>query len=175
MTGRRGWWLRRLVTLGCVALFSLTACEDDGTLVLVGPGFKGLRGVWTGFSQVSDAPAALSGLSQPTSTTFTFPVALELSHDNRFVLRTVSFPTSSGQLDGDRTCVGLFARQGRYIEFFPNDACRALPLHRYTIGGTLTALVLESVSGLGLGQPQTPAIRVIMTLDRAASFDIFKH
>ncbi|HWV57566.1 MAG TPA: hypothetical protein VNZ57_08960, partial [Longimicrobiales bacterium] len=127
MMERRG-WRRRLIVLCCAGLCSLAACEDDddGFLVIVGPGGKGLRGVWTGFSQVSSGPAALSGLAEPGSTTFTFPIALDLGHDNRFVLRTVSFPTSSGQADGDRTCTGLFARQGHYIEFFPNEVCRAL-------------------------------------------------
>lgn len=177
MRARFGIW--RALVVCCAAIAALPACDDEGEalLVLVGPSSRALRGVWTGFARISDVPPAIGGATLTGSTTVTFPVALDLGHDDRFVLRTVGFATSSGQLDGDRTCAGLYALRGRYIEFFPNEACRALPLHRYTIGGAVPGgLVLTSVPFFGPEWPREPRIEVVMRLDRAASFDpFFKH
>lgn len=151
---------------------AVSGCDDDdviGRVVVVGALEKELVGVWSGFAQISGSPTALSGLAEPTSTEFTFPVALELGFGGDFVLRTVSFSTNTGQADGNRTCVGLFTLHGGFIEFFPNVACRALPVHRFRLGPAFgPSLVLESVSGLGFGQPQPFPLRVVMRLDRTA-------
>ncbi|HLU25175.1 MAG TPA: hypothetical protein VKZ58_05670 [Longimicrobiales bacterium] len=151
--------------------------DDDGfgpVQVRFDKGFfegKALIGLWTGTEEILESKDVFSSAPGGSSTGpgFAFPVALRLEPFGRFTLWTFNFPVD-GDGSRDRFCEGVFALHGRVIEFFPDRACRALPLSRFRqVRGFPDALVLEAESGPGgIRKPDTDvvSIRVRLTLRR---------
>ena len=125
--------------LGIALCLVWAGCDErDGDLFIlpVRIGARGLAGLWTGHAEITsveDAPRPT--LAGATQRGFAFPVALELRADRVFTLRSFGYPIVGASAEDERFCSGVFALEGNRIEFFPDDVCPALPLHRFTIGG----------------------------------------
>jgi hypothetical protein len=166
----------RWVAACALALVTITTGCDDadgpaGRLVAAEITADALPGFWTGVARVTDGFDEMSALRRDGPTSFGFPVALELRRDRGFVLRAVNFPVAGGGLDGDRFCTGVYNIAGRFLEFYPDHVCRALPLHRYTVGRFVPdGLLLEAESTparLGAGQFENITVRVLFRLERS--------
>lgn len=165
--------------IGAVLLLTGIAvgCEDSDDFgpvqVRFDKGFerKALIGLWTGTEEITGVEDVLSSVpgGSLTGTGFAFPVALRLEPFGKFTLWTFSFPTA-GDTSRDRFCEGVFAIHGRVIEFFPDRACRALPLSRFRfVQGFPDAMVLEAESrprGIRTPDTELASIRVRLSLRR---------
>lgn len=86
-------------------------------------------GFWTGTEEISSTRARAS--LPPEN--LRFPVAVEFRDDRRFTLW--SYRASSGSTGSpDRTCDGVFRTERTTLEFFPEEDCGSLPLHRFVVG-----------------------------------------
>ncbi|HEX7090663.1 MAG TPA: hypothetical protein VF192_11055 [Longimicrobiales bacterium] len=160
--------------LGIALCLVWAGCDErDSTpfIVRAPVGSDRLLGLWTGHAEITSVEDAL----RPTGTGtvqggFAFPVALELRPDRLFTLRSFGYPIVGASAGDKRFCSGVFALQGSRIEFFPDDACPALPLHRFTIGGWFPdGLELEAATRPALpGQVfgEAASVRVRFRLER---------
>jgi len=126
------------VVLGIALCLAGAGCDEhEITPFTPLAGFEpdALDGLWTGRAEITSVERAGTG-SGPGGVQdgFAFPVALELDRDRRFVLRSFGYPAAGAPREDARFCRGVFAVDGNALEFFPDDVCPALPLHRYTIG-----------------------------------------
>lgn len=158
---------RTIMTIGVLACVA-GACEHDGTGLLVGgAGPATVVGLWTGTEEITGETDIRGGPVGAMEEGIRFPVALKLSKHRRFTLRVSRFPVSGGGSE-DRTCRGVWERDGRTLALFPDSACRALPFAEYVIGRSLPdGMTLEASSGrTATGGVQPGNIRVVFALDR---------
>lgn len=160
--------------LGIALCLVWAGCDERDRNPFVVPvrvGSAGLVGLWTGHAEITSA----EGVSRLTGTGtiqngFAFPVALELRADRLFTLRSFGYPIVGASAGDKRFCSGVFALEGSRIEFFPDDVCPALPLHRFTIGGWFPdGLELEAATRPALpGQVfgEAASVRVRFRLQR---------
>jgi hypothetical protein len=170
-SGRTARFLK--VVAVCGVGLAAGGCDEDafGVLGVLEPTHELLAGNWSGFARISNSTDPISMLGEGRGVSYSFPVALSLSYGGTFVLRTVGLPSSNGGGSPDhQPCVGLFAVRGRYIEFFANQSCSALPLNSFTVGRALDrTLVLEAEAGparLGPGHTSPAFVRVVLRLER---------
>ncbi len=169
----------RAVVLGIALCLAGAACEEHEItpfFPLAGFDPPALDGLWTGSAEITSAehttPFVGTGAVQDG---FAFPVALELDRDRTFTLRSFGYPIVGAPTEDQRFCKGVFAVRGNTIEFFPDDVCPALPLHRYTIGRSFPrGLALEArtrpvVPGRFFGE--SVSIRVRFNLELEARRD----
>lgn len=128
--------VRAVVTVLVVGvMMGWVACDDgdhpEGWMFLA-PGSEELAGLWTGQAVIAGSTTGGVGSSGELGGV-RFPISLDLHRNREFTLRTVGYPVSGSNTEA-RTCTGVYRVSARQLEFFPNAACRALPLYRYTIG-----------------------------------------
>lgn len=143
------------IVIGLVA----SGCDGEGPegIVIGDPVEHELAGLWTGTEAITTQGDASSRVQDDG---FQFAVSLMLEKDRRFTLRTFDFPVDGGE---GRLCKGVYRATGRDLEFFPDSFCRALPLHRYTVGRSFPdGLTLEARSGVSSGAD----IRVRILVER---------
>jgi len=164
--------LKRWLPALALSVFGLTACDGDDTpegILFFDPLPEQLVGLWTGIEEITTRGDRVLGPGGTGQGGFSFPVALELTKDRGFTLRSFGFPVG-GNGGGDSFCAGVFRAEGQTIEFFPNSACRALPLNRFTIGRFFPdGLVLEAETGHALPGTASSAaadIRVMIRVER---------
>jgi hypothetical protein len=136
-----------------LAALSLAACDDEPTHVFFeAPSDARLEGAWVGVEEIQ---------TMQDSNVFSFPVLLTLDGSNRFTLFTTNYPASFDDVN-DRTCSGSYTRRSNTLTFFPNTACRALPLTEFTLGRVLqTGVTMEARSNTSFAN-----IKVVIRLDR---------
>lgn len=148
-------WQRSQRTAQCAAalatallVVAFAACDDDESLLVFAELERdALVGFWTGEAEITTEGDISRTEPGPIDEGVTFPVALQLTDKGRFVLHTFNYPVASATTR--RTCSGVYEREGRRLEFFPNVVCRALPLNDYTIGRAVPdVLILEARAGL---------------------------
>lgn len=146
---------RRIAAVAC-GVWAIGCGGDAPEGILVeDPTEWELAGVWTGTEAITSRGDASSTVP---SDGFHFPVSLVLEKDRRFTLRTFDFPVDGGE---GRSCEGVFRASDRELEFFPDATCRALPLHRYTVGRFFPdGLTLDARSGASSGADIRVRIRV---------------
>ena len=106
-----------------------------------------------------------SGVTGP-SRGYSFPVVLTLRADGTFRLFTANLPVSYFS-DEDRDCEGVFTRRNSSVQFFPDEACRALPLSSYAVGRVLPFGLTLQASTANTGQYSAASIgKVQLRLDR---------
>ncbi|HUP90055.1 MAG TPA: hypothetical protein VM100_11910, partial [Longimicrobiales bacterium] len=98
---------------------------------------NGMVGVWAGTEEITTDEDIASNLNFPGTNGFLFPVMIMLEGSGRFTLTTSNYPTSYNDLTR-RTCTGLYTHANSTIQFYPAEACRVLPLSKYTIGRQLS-------------------------------------
>jgi hypothetical protein len=157
----------RILTL-CLSLASaalLSSCDDDGnpTFIFQESARFDLVGVWAGVEDITTVEGG-SGAAGP-SRGFSFPVTLTLRADGTFRLFTGNLPASYFS-DEDRVCEGVFTRQNSSVQFFPAQACRALPLATYAVGRVLPFGLTLQASTANTGQYSAASIKVQLRLDR---------
>lgn len=164
-------WIPRLSALLVLALAACEAGDVPEGIVFLDPKAEELAGLWTGSEEITGTGDVASnfGRGDRNEAGFSFPVSLVLRVDRTFVLRSFNFPTS-GNGEAERLCEGVFRARDRTLEFFPNTACRALPLNRYTIGRFFPdGLLLEARTGAALpvsGAEEVGDIRVRIRVER---------
>ena len=136
-----------------LATLLLTACDDEPTHVFFAePSDARLEGTWTGIEEIQ---------TMQDNNVFSFPILLTLDGSNRFTLFTTNYPASYDD-ENDRTCSGAYTRRSNTLTFFPNQACRALPLTQFTLGRVLPGgVTLEARTYTSYA-----SIRVLIRLDR---------
>lgn len=145
--------MKHLPILALMAM-ALPACGDEPTHVFFGePSDSRLEGSWAGKEEIR---------TMQDNNAFSFPVLLQLDDDGRFTLFTTNYPASYDN-EMDRTCSGAYTRSGNSVAFFPSEACRALPLTKFTLGRVLPdGVTLEARSP----NPSYASIRVFFWLER---------
>lgn len=157
---------RKLAIIGTMAaIMGMTGCEPvDEVVVFDEPTHELLEGRWSGMTEITSADDIGTDRSN-NGRGFVFPVVLDLRKGGRFTLVTSNYPASYTD-DASRTCQGTWQRSGQTLELFSFEACRALPVARYTMGRTLPdGLTLEASTRSA--PTYTPAnIRVSIRLER---------
>jgi hypothetical protein len=159
----------RILTL-CLSLASaalLTSCDDDGnpTFIFQESARLDLVGVWAGVEDITTVEGVGSSVSAGPSRGYSFPVTLTLRADGTFRLFTGNLPASYFS-EEDRICEGVFTRQNSSVQFFPAQACRALPFTTYAVGRVLPFGLTLQASTVNTGQYSAASIKVQLRLDR---------
>lgn len=130
--------MKRITRLVLSLVLPLAACDEKpDTIFFEEPSRDRLEGVWAGIEEITtDGDVAWNSTYSTYGGGFSFAVVLTLDEDGFFSLTTSNFSTSFERAS-DRTCAGVFTHASGSLQFFPNEACRALPLRRFTIGRIL--------------------------------------
>jgi hypothetical protein len=147
----------------------IAACEVDPTHVFFqSPSDANLVGSWTGMEEITTAEDNAGNVGSPADRGFSFPIVLNLDGSGRFTLFTSGYPTPFDNPE-DRSCGGVYTRtDSRSITFFPDAACRALPMSKFTLGRVApTGITLEARS-TAVNNPAANylTMRVFIRLDR---------
>ncbi|HEX7051558.1 MAG TPA: hypothetical protein VF188_15230 [Longimicrobiales bacterium] len=152
----------RIAAACALGVLAVAACETGEAttgIVFLDPSSESLVGRWAGVEEIGGERGVA----------VRFPVTLSLGADRRFVLRTVGFEVSDGA--DARFCAGVFRLEGNLLEFFPDAACRALPIARFVVGRSFPdGLTLEGSTGRGGGNPEFRGVdvrvRIVVERDR---------
>jgi hypothetical protein len=136
-----------------LAALTLAGCDEKPSHVFFAePSDARLEGSWVGVEEIQ---------TMQDNNRFSFPILLQLDGNGRFTLFTTNYPASFDS-ETDRTCSGAYARSSNTLTFFPNQACRALPLTVFTLGRVLPGgVTLEARTYTSFA-----SIRVFMRLER---------
>jgi hypothetical protein len=146
----------------------LTACDDKPTHVFFqSPSEANLLGTWVGTAEITTAEDIGNNIGAPSDRGFSFPVVITFGAGHRFTLLTSGYPTDFEDAY-DRTCRGAYTHNSRSLSFFPEEACRALPMTTYTVGRVLPAgITLTARSNAAVSSAtQFMTTRVFMRLNR---------
>lgn len=157
-----------VIVAACAALLiGVAGCEEDPDGILIGGGSErgALAGFWTGTAEITTEDDEVRAVAREFEKGVRFRVALRLRRGGGFTLRVFNYPVS--RQTSRRVCTGVWEREGRILEFFPNAVCRALPLSRYVIGRQLPdGLTLEANTRRRPHEREPADIRVFMRLER---------
>jgi hypothetical protein len=145
----------------------LVGCEgDDATVFFGSPPGTNVIGSWVGFTEITTADDIGTNTGSPADRGFTFPVFFDIAPNGRFTLITSGYATSFDE-ESERTCSGIWTREGYTISFFPTESCRALPMTRYVVGVVApNGITLQANSNNN--RTYSPiTMRVFIRLDRA--------
>lgn len=143
--------MKQLMSAALVVLV-LAACEPTTERVFFQePSRTQLAGVWSGTEEITtDDDIAANSTYGDYGRGFNFPVVLQFDGRGRFTLFTGNFPASSYD-ESDRTCRGVYTQSSLTLRLLPDEQCRALPLHTYTIGRRLpNGITLDARTGTSL-------------------------
>lgn len=156
------------MVLVAVLAAGLSGCEhgaDTDPLVTGSTEGEDLVGFWTGTERLAGMDDEVRGVDRGQEEAFSFRVALRLRANQTFRFWAFNFPV--GAQTEQRVCEGVWEREGRILEFFPETVCRPLPLSRYAIGRFFPdGLTLEARTNAGPGGPAAGSIRVRIRLER---------
>ena len=154
--------------LAVFLLAAVLACDDDNEFGLVTGGATAgnLDGLWFGVEEITTAEDPGLNTGSPADRGFVFPVLLDLRRNGRFELVTSGFQVSFDD-ESERSCRGVYVRQGHTISFFPEQACRALPLVKYSVGSVAPrGITLQANSRVPNNAAPYLTMRVFFRLDR---------
>lgn len=128
-------FLATAVLLGaCGEVPDRVMIEDPSDNRLTSDGYVG---TWAGTEEITTDEDIASNRNYPGTNGYLFPVVVQLDGSGRFTLITSNYPTSYTDQSA-RICSGVYTHANSVIQFYPGEACRALPLTKYTIGRELS-------------------------------------